>query len=156
MCVYGTGDQDQKNLQDIIEALTLIGNMRDDVNTILDNVGKSNPTNPYASAYQSFKTLAESQAAAEQTTAKAPGQSSASALSEADQNQLNEFSEKFANMDPEQLQYFEQTDSKYLMDRVSDISKNLGYLNDHLASQRLQTTRELTYNFGILGSSSES
>ena len=99
--------------------------MRDDVNTILDNVGKSNPTNPYASAYQSFKTLAENQSAAEQ--AKAPGgQPGGSGLSEADQNQLNEFSEKFANMDPEQLQYFEQTESKYLMDRVSDISKNLG------------------------------
>lgn len=41
-------DLDQKKLQDMTEAIVLINNIREDINSILDNVGKANSSNNYA------------------------------------------------------------------------------------------------------------
>jgi hypothetical protein len=42
-------EMDQKKLQDMIDALNLMSNIRDDINVILDNVGKMNLANNYSS-----------------------------------------------------------------------------------------------------------
>ena len=42
-------EMDAKKLQDMIDALGLINNIRNDMNMILDNVGKSNTANNYSS-----------------------------------------------------------------------------------------------------------
>ena len=41
-------DLDSKKLTDIVDALTFIGNIRENINIILDNVGKANTSNNYA------------------------------------------------------------------------------------------------------------
>lgn len=41
-------EMDAKKLQDMIDALSLISNIRNDMNLILDNVGKANTANNYS------------------------------------------------------------------------------------------------------------
>jgi hypothetical protein len=117
-------DPDQKKLQDIVDALTFIGNIREDINIILDNVGKSNASNNFSSVFASKASLKHSGGDSnllENNKSHHNGQDQ----NENDQTINNDLFERFLNMDLKQQQFLEKTDTKYLQDRIVDFNKNL-------------------------------
>jgi hypothetical protein len=117
-------DPDQKKLQDIVEALTFIGNIRENINIILDNVGKSNASNNFSSVFASKVNLKHGGDVnnAENNKAQINGQDQ----NEQDQTVTNnELLDRFLNMDLKQQKFLEKTDTKYLQDRIVDFNKNL-------------------------------
>lgn len=146
-------DLDQKKLQDMIEAINLITNIRDDMNSILDNVGKANSSNNYATLLagkQSSKSNSEAnlEQPKQSTSSSTAGQhiqqngsvgtpASVSNVFSQNQQTLNtnqtepeqtnssELNEKFYNLDFEEQDFFEKTDNKYLLDKVIDINKSI-------------------------------
>lgn len=116
-------DPDQKKIQDIIDALTFIGNIREDINIILDNVGKSNSSNNFSSIYASKVSLKQSFDTNLIESNK--NQNNGQDQNEQDQITNNEFFDKFLNMDSKQQQFLEKADTKYLQDRIVDFNKNL-------------------------------
>ena len=145
---------DQKKLQDMIDALGLMANIRDDMNIILDNVGKMNTANNYTSlllltkskssesdltsdkkvtatavqvaptavatpsSVSNLNTQVQSVHQVEQQQEEAPGLPPSDSCGGDDQ----------FNLDMQQQQFFEHTDSKYLQDKSIEINKNLMYV----------------------------
>lgn len=138
---------DAKKLQDMIDALSLIANIRDDMTTILDNVGKANASNNYSSILSGrvVKPVGSTSQGAKPISSGSQGPSLVAtpgsvsypqphSQSQADQEgnaatQSNEVTEDYLNMNTEQQLFFEKTESKYLQDKTGDISKNLGDLD---------------------------
>jgi len=134
-------EMDAKKLQDMIDALGLINNIRNDMNMILDNVGKSNTANNYSSILAA-RTNNSSEANLSQekrsgqipSVVATPGSVSYSlppnSQAQPDQEssgnvQTNETTEDYSNIEPDQMKFFEDTDCKKLQDKTTDINKNL-------------------------------
>lgn len=134
-------EMDAKKLQDMIDALGLINNIRNDMNMILDNVGKSNTANNYSSILAA-RTNNSSEANLSQekrsgqipSVVATPGSVSYSlppnSQAQPDQEssgnvQTNETTEDYSNVEPDQMKFFEDTDCKKLQDKTTDINKNL-------------------------------
>jgi len=109
-------DAEQKKAQDILDALNLIHQIKEDVNSILDNVGKANSSNNYSNF------LLKRNRSSADDQAKTKQQSGAEANK--DQNVSNE---PQYSLSVEQNEFFEKTDTKYLQERIVDLNKSLGY-----------------------------
>ena len=130
-------DLEQKRLHDMLEALSYITNIRDDINLILNNVAKVNSANNYTSLLAgktlSGKTTESTNAANDAVLKKSPittisqipsvigtpasvsniqSQPQAIPAAEVEPSQTNETIEDFANLDLEQQQFFAKTDTK--------------------------------------------
>lgn len=91
-------DPDLKRVQDLIESISLITNIRDDVNTILENVGKTNPS---------------LHALTVQTQSSETGETTA----QIDATSL------IQNIELRDVEFLEKTDNKYLVEKVVDINR---------------------------------
>lgn len=125
----------------MIDALGLISNIRGDMKTILDNVGKANSANNYASILSGRKPTdsgAQSQEKLKSGSNNPSAVATPSSVSYQQPNsqgqldpegnaivQTNETTEDFSEMDPEQQKFFEKSDVKYLQDKSVNISKHL-------------------------------
>jgi hypothetical protein len=135
-------DPDQKRLAEIMEALFLINSLREDLNIILDNVGKINSNNSdiyndKTSKVNESSTVLSSQSGGDlqsigKAQASATNQSTsatASALqqqsNEAEQTQSSDVVRKNLGLDNEQRLILEKIDTKYLTDKVTDINKHI-------------------------------
>jgi hypothetical protein len=106
-------DLDAKKATDMIDALNLIAALRDNVNLIIDNVGKANSSNNYAHILASK---------AKMDASDLGGQGSGGGDGEVP----DEFSaDRVGYLNLEQQEFFEKTDNKFLHDRVSDMHKNI-------------------------------
>ena len=124
---------DQKNLLYMQEDHILIGSIRDNMNVVLDNVGKANPSNSCAAAFQAYKKATNSNGFSQTNSNEDPNNKIQSNVNQTDSlivepTQLSELTNKLIKMSMDQLNYFEQTDSKFLLEKVVDISKSLGEL----------------------------
>ena len=105
----GQIDPETKRLQDLVDAIMLITNIRDDVTSILDNVGKTN-----ASLHAAMLQVQQQQQHQQQHAN--------------DANNMNDvLAETFQNFDSKDLEFLEKTDNKYLLEKVGDINKSIGY-----------------------------
>lgn len=140
---------DQKKLQDMIDSLSFIANIQNDMNLILDNVGKANLSNNYSSILsgrvnktnkdesltgsndkKNLNNQMQGSGVATPNSVSYNHQGPNSQGQQADQDgnpimQTNEKTEDFSNMNLNQQQFFEKTESKYLQDKSIDINKNL-------------------------------
>ncbi|CAF0851068.1 unnamed protein product [Brachionus calyciflorus] len=134
-------DPDQKKIQDMFEAINLIANLKEDINTILENVGKANSANNYSQLLSSQKQILEanldsiksSQATNQTSSVGTPASvsnaysqnPSVNAQNEPEQNNLNEPNEKQVNLNEEEADFFEKTDNKFMNSKIGDINKSL-------------------------------
>ena len=126
-------DQDQKKVQDFVDALTFIGNIRDDINTILENVGKANTANNYALILGSNSRASAANAPNGATSAPGSDKSAAhdesAASSSSSSSSATIASNNNNKLDAEQQQFFEKSDTKYLQERIVSINRNLSDLD---------------------------
>ena len=109
-------DVEQKKAQDILDALNLINQIKEDVNAVLDNVGKANSFNNYSNFL-----LKRNRTSAEET---AKNKQQSATETNRDQTASTEPQYFLSN---EQNEFFEKTDNKYLQERIVDLNKSLGY-----------------------------
>lgn len=106
----GQIDPETKRMQDLVDTIMLITNIRDDVTSILDNVGKTN-----ASLHAAMLQVQQQQQQQQQHAGDA-------------NNTMGDLlSETFQNFDSKDLEFLEKTDNKYLLEKVGDINKSIGY-----------------------------
>lgn len=135
-------ESDNKKVQDMIDALSLLANIRDDMSTILDNVGKANSANNYSSILSGRKSTQADPISdlglKKTSSASAPGVATPSSVSyqqPGSQSQVDqesgtttvatESTDDYFNMNPEQQSFFENTDCKHLQDKTNEINKNI-------------------------------
>jgi hypothetical protein len=118
-------DLDSKKLTDIVDALTFIGNIRENINIILDNVGKANTSNNYAAILSVKNSLKQQNDSNSQDQSKNLASQNNQDKNEQDIIMNSDQCEKFLGMDSQQQNFFEKTDTKYLQDRIVDLNKNL-------------------------------
>lgn len=107
----GQIDSETKRMQDLVDAIMLITNIRDDVTAILDNVGKTNAS-LHAAMLQVQQQQQQQQLHAGDATNNTMG---------------DVLSETFQNFDSKDLEFLEKTDNKYLLEKAGDINKSIGY-----------------------------
>jgi hypothetical protein len=112
-------DLDAKKFADMMEALNLIGVLRENINIIIDNVGKTNSANNYSRILASKTNRSpENQNAAGAGNTQGGSNENEAIL-------VDESGERIYNLDLEQQDFFEKTDNKYLHERVVDINKSI-------------------------------
>jgi hypothetical protein len=119
-------DPDTKKLNDMLDALNLIGVMRENINIIIDNVGKTNSANNYSRILANKSNKSADNLDPKQTQQQGqlnPQQQGGS--NENEPSSVDDSSERLYNLDQEQQEFFEKTDNKYLHDRVIDINKSI-------------------------------
>lgn len=136
---------DNKKVQDMIDALSLLTSIRDDMSTILDNVGKANSANNYSSILSGRKptqtdpTLdlgskkgvsAPAAAGAGVATPSSVSYQQPGSQGQADQEASTilvtaETTDDYSNMNPEQQRFFENTDCKHLQEKTNEINRNI-------------------------------
>jgi hypothetical protein len=108
-------DVEQKKAQDILDALNLINQIKEDVNAVLDNVGKSNSFNNYSNfLLKRNRTSVDDQKSKQQSPPETAKDQTAP-------------TEPQYSLTREQNEFFEKTDNKYLQERILDLNKSLGY-----------------------------
>ena len=132
-------ESDNKKVQDMIDALSMLASIRDDITTILENVGKANSANSYSSILSGRKQEGSLGAGPKKTSSQVPGgvatPSSVSYQLPNSQGQIDpdsnitaaadQITDDFSNLNPEQQKFFEKTDCKYLQEKTDDINKNV-------------------------------
>ena len=139
---------EQKKLSDMIDGLNLLLLIRDDVNTILDNVAKANSANTLlaskaneiSSSTNDIKkqTYVANTPQANQMSSNVPTPASVTQVmsqqttsntandQEACQQDTNNTNnDELLNLDPDQVQFLQTTDTKFLQAKTEEISKNL-------------------------------
>jgi hypothetical protein len=133
---------DQKKLSDMIDGLNLLLSIRDDMNIILDNVAKSNPANTSLATKANEVTLAHEQLNKKPSyvaNTPQPNQMTSSVntpvsvnstLSQQQQIQMEpettqDNTDELLNLDSDQVQFLQITDTKFLQTKTDEISKNL-------------------------------
>lgn len=107
-------DLESKRMQDLIESITLVSTIRDDINTILDNVGKTNP-----SLHESLANLQQQRQ--QQVDAIESGGNGGGETTTAAASDFPNLS--FSNFEVKDIEFLEKTDNKFLMDVVVDINR---------------------------------
>ena len=146
-------DMEAKKMMDMIEALNLISVLRENINVIIDNVGKANTANNYAQilAGRTAGNKSEQQPNQPQQTSQSQQQQQSGSGSVAtpssvsqqqqgdavanagsaepepgkDSDEVSSAPSRFQNLNLEQQEFFEKTDHKYLQERVVDINKSI-------------------------------
>lgn len=136
---------DNRKVQDMIDALSLLTSIRDDMSTILDNVGKANSANNYSSILSGRKPtptdptldLGSKKGSNASAAAGVATPSSVSYQQPGSQVQVDqeagiipvtaETTDDYSNMNPEQQRFFESTDCKHLQEKTNEINKNIVY-----------------------------
>jgi hypothetical protein len=130
---------DQKRLSDMFDGLNLLLAIRDDMNTILDNVAKANQANSSLALKanetnneQANKKMAYAPITPNQTSTNVTTPSSVGNVMSQQQTAHNEqennsdmHNDEILNLEHEQIQFLQITDTKFLQNKTEDLNKNL-------------------------------
>lgn len=146
-------EMEKKLMDSIVESINLITNIRDDINTIIDNVGKANSANNYSNilgnrlangtepfAADKVKIQPQQMSSAPHNVQQVATPSSVSNMHTQNQQNLglnqneqeltvpNEVNDIFNNLEVNEQEFLLKTDNKYLLDKVVDIKNCIGFV----------------------------
>lgn len=116
-----------KKANDLIEAMNIINQLRENMNQILENVAKSNPANShFLDASRNAGAKTDPQAPAGTDTKKPAGVAGGGEADKASgQDETGVGKEKLFNLTPDQQEFFRKCEHKFYQERVTDINKNI-------------------------------
>lgn len=134
-------DPDLKKIQDMCEAINLVTSVKKNIHLILENVGKANSANNYANVN---KPVSENQDASKTAPALTAIQAGSigtpinvsnvynqnpptSNPSETEQTSSNDNYEKNQNLNESETEFFEKTDTKYMVGKIVEINKSIRF-----------------------------